>query len=127
MKKSYCFFIDDDHDEQAFFVHAANSVLPNLKIILFDSGEEALTFFTKEEAYAPEFLFIDMNLPRINGLELLHGIWKQIDLSLTKVIIYSTGIIPSHRVDFASLNVFEIVDKPVTLDEMHTLLTRLLN
>ena len=78
----YIFLVDDDRDDQDFFIEAVREI-ENAKLFgVANNGLEALKMLT-DSALPPDLIFLDFNMPVMNGLECLKGIKK---LSVTKDI-----------------------------------------
>jgi chemotaxis family two-component system response regulator Rcp1 len=65
----------------------------SIDLINIQNGEDALRFLHKEGEYktapTPNLILLDMNLPKINGLEILKTIKTDEDLKTIPVIIFS--------------------------------------
>ncbi len=61
--------IDDDPDDQIFFRDAIQTILPNLKCELTSTCQEALRLL--ENPPSPDFIFMDLNMPVMNGFDCL--------------------------------------------------------
>jgi len=70
-----CLFIDDDADDQEFFCDAALSIDPHITCKFASNGVEAIEQLL-DESFLPDFIFIDMNMPKMNGKETLEEIRK---------------------------------------------------
>lgn len=70
-------------------------------------------------------VLLDLNLPRMNGIEFLRALRADPELSLTPVVVLSTSNDDRDRVDAYNLNVAGYILKPVTFhnfcDAMSTL------
>lgn len=86
-----CFLIDDDVDDQEIFTLVLKSVYPSMKCIVANDGIEAIVKLTAEETFNPDYIFLDLNMPRMDGKECLQEIKKIDRLKGTPVIIYSTS------------------------------------
>ena len=86
-----CFLIDDDIDDQEIFTLVLKSVNPSITCITANDGIEAITKLTAEETFNPDFIFLDLNMPRMDGKECLQEIKKIDRLIRVPVIIYSTS------------------------------------
>ena len=86
-----CFLIDDDIDDQEIFVLVLKSVNPSITCVTANDGIEAVTKLTEEEAFNPDYIFLDLNMPRMDGRECLQEIKKIDRLKKVPVIIYSTS------------------------------------
>jgi CheY-like chemotaxis protein len=90
MKKlNICLLVEDDPDDQEFFLDALHKVSQNTGCYAVSNGEEALTTLLQDHFY-PDYIFTDINMPRMNGFEfltILKGIEKFRDIP---IIIYSS-------------------------------------
>ena len=91
MRKSPLFFIvDDDSDDQELFMEAVNEVDDSIKCVSASDCEEALELLKNRRMYLPDIIFLDLNMPRLNGKQCLAELKKQSHLRGIPVIIYST-------------------------------------
>ena len=66
--------IDDDYDEQDIFKEAINLTKISCKFICASTAAEGLRLVEK---LLPDFVFLDLNMPCMNGLECLQEIKKE--------------------------------------------------
>ena len=91
MKKLPLFFLaDDDMDDQMLFVEALTEIDASIKCIVAKNGEEALVLL-KDQQQLPDYIFLDLNMPRMSGLLCLAELKKIEMLKNIPVIIYSTS------------------------------------
>src|SRR6476619_7068217 len=81
--------IDDDADELEVFSEALRSVDKNFQCSQARDLNEALEFLTYS---SPAYIFIDYNMPKINGLEVVSEIKKMEKLANSKIVLYSNYI-----------------------------------
>jgi len=84
------FLVDDDVDDQEFFREALNEIEPSIKLFTAFNGDQALQKLKEWEGPLPDFIILDLNLPRMNGKKCLAEIKKNIALCEIPVVIYST-------------------------------------
>jgi CheY-like chemotaxis protein len=71
-KKLNCIMLIDDDDDDNFFhqiVINEMNVTEHIEIAL--NGEEALLFLKKENRIHPDIIFLDINMPKMNGWEFM--------------------------------------------------------
>ncbi|RFM27193.1 response regulator [Deminuibacter soli] len=84
-----CLVIDDDMDDQEIFELAIRETGKNCSCLFAGSGEEGLQLLEQEPL--PDYIFLDLNMPRVNGLQCLEAIRRKDNLQRVPVIIYSTS------------------------------------
>jgi DNA-binding NtrC family response regulator len=84
------FLADDDEDDRDFFSEALNSVDPNCELVMVNNGEKAISFF-RENNYVPDFVFLDINMPKKNGIECLKFIKSMHPGAKFHVVMLSTS------------------------------------
>lgn len=98
-----CYLIDDDPDDQEFFAMALEDVNPAIELHTADNGVEAIEKLSSR--FSPGVIFLDLNMPRIDGWECLQRIREMAHLKQTPVIIYSTSesaLRPHNRSHYAA-------------------------
>ncbi|MGN6400976.1 MAG: response regulator, partial [Flavisolibacter sp.] len=80
---------EDDRDHFLLLEEAIENTLPHYRITHSRDGKECLQKIEEQEV--PDMIFLDLNLPRKNGLDCLVEIRKQKHLQTTPVVIYSTS------------------------------------
>jgi PleD family two-component response regulator len=87
------FFIllaDDDEDDVEFFREALKKTNHFSNLHALSDGKEALDFLSSSERI-PDCIFLDLNMPRVSGLECLMKIRSNEVYKNVPVIIYSTS------------------------------------
>ena len=82
---------DDDEDDRAFFTDALNGSKLNTELDTVHDGDELLTYLNAEDVKLPDVIFLDMNMPKKNGMECLVEIRGNTRLRNIAVAIYSTS------------------------------------
>ncbi len=84
MKK--IFLIDDDEDDQFMFKEVIESINPTLQCETATNGKIALDKL-KVSASLPDIIFLDLNMPVMNGFDFLIQIKKENQLNEIPVVI----------------------------------------
>lgn len=82
---------DDDEDDRLFFVDAFEELRINTKVKTVNDGVELINYLTQDEVQLPHVLFLDLNMPRKNGLECLMEIKANEKFKDIAIAIYSTS------------------------------------
>jgi CheY-like chemotaxis protein len=92
VKANKIFFIaDDDPDDRELFIEALRTIDADCDCITATDGEDAICKLNDGLPQLPDFIFLDLNMPRVSGKECLVKIKKAAKLDQIPVIIYSTS------------------------------------
>lgn len=84
------FLIDDDEDDQFMFKEVLDSINPSLHFDTATNGKMALDKL-KVSASLPDIIFLDLNMPIMNGFDFLVHIKKENTLNKIPVCIFTTS------------------------------------
>ncbi|WP_276482055.1 response regulator [Paraflavitalea pollutisoli] len=117
-----CLLIDDDIDDQEIFTLVLKSVNPSISCIVAHDGVEAVSRLTSEATLNPDYIFLDLNMPRMDGKECLQEIRKIDRLRQTPVIIYSTSSEQKDIVETQSLGASDYLEKQSSVEDLKRML-----
>ncbi len=86
--------VDDDKDDSALFCEAMKEAAPEYTCLVADSTASALEILSDRQKI-PDYIFLDINMPKMNGLECLKLIKNNKALNRIRVVMYSTTADPS--------------------------------
>lgn len=87
---------DDDADDRLFFTEAFDELKINTKVSTFNDGVELMNYLNDADSVLPNVLFLDLNMPKKNGVECLLEIKKNEKLNDIAIAIYSTSSSEEH-------------------------------
>ena len=111
--------IDDDADDQEIFAIALEEVAPSYNFISANNGVEALEKL-KEGEVKPDCIFLDLNMPRMNGKQCLQEIKQQSNLREIPVVIYSTSSESREKAQMLAMGASAYVTKRPQITELIT-------
>jgi len=116
MKPVHILLVEDNEGDIILTREALKEGKIKNEISVARDGEEALAFL-KEAALLPDLVLLDINLPRMNGLELLTIIKQDDDLKKIPVIMLTTSV--SEKDIFESYTNYAncFISKPVNLPQ----------
>ena len=82
---------DDDEDDRLFFTDAFSELKINTKVNTYNDGVELMNYLNSDDAVLPQVLFLDLNMPKKNGIECLHEIKSNKKFDDIAIAIYSTS------------------------------------
>src|ERR1700712_5338707 len=89
-KRITCLLIDDDAEDQEIFSHALAHLNLNVDCVTASDGIHAIDKIKSDPNFNPYFIFIDVNMPKMNGIECLVEIKKISRFKNIPVYLYST-------------------------------------
>jgi CheY-like chemotaxis protein len=82
---------DDDEDDRLFFKEAFEEIKIKTRVKTVNDGVELMNHLKKNGNELPQILFLDLNMPRKNGIDCLLEIKRSDYLKDIPVAIYSTS------------------------------------
>lgn len=83
--------VDDDEDDRSFFADALQETELSTELIEFHNGQELLNYLEKTDNPRPDLIFLDLNMPVMDGFQCLKQIRLKPSLKNLVVAIYSTS------------------------------------
>jgi len=114
--------IDDDADDRGFFQEAINNISPVIETHVCNSGMQALAMLQEKKITAPDYIFLDFNMPLMNGRECLVELKKILQHQLTNIVILSTSDMKEDMEDAMRLGAKLFLTKPNTFQELCAML-----
>ncbi|QRR00198.1 response regulator [Dyadobacter sandarakinus] len=87
--------IDDDLDDQEILSIALLELDPDLSCNFFPDCESAVAYFDQASAITPSYVFLDLNLPRVDSDQCLKHLARLKEFDNPTIIIYSS-FLPDH-------------------------------
>ena len=84
-------FVEDDQVDAMTVERAFKEIKVPNKLIVVTTGEEALAFLKDEKTEKPCLILLDLNMPRMNGLELLKIIKQDEVLKTIPVVVLTSS------------------------------------
>lgn len=118
-KRGAIVIIEDDEDDQAFFKEVFNELEYKNELIFFNDGQEALAYLLAETS-EPFIVFSDINMPKLNGMELRKQIHENEDIRLKTIpyLFFTTTAEQEAVIDAYSKSIQGFFIKPSTFDEL---------
>jgi CheY-like chemotaxis protein len=82
---------DDDEDDRLFFTDAFEELKINTVVTTVKNGRELINLLNQPDAVLPNIIFLDINMPILNGIECLKEIKLNDRFKDIVIAIYSTS------------------------------------
>jgi CheY-like chemotaxis protein len=114
---------DDDEDDRLFFIDAFEELKINTIVNTVNNGRELLNFLNHPETILPNIIFLDLNMPILNGIECLKEIKLNNKFKEIVVAIYSTSSSDQDIEDTFVLGANIYIKKPSNFDNLKKVLS----
>lgn len=117
--------VEDNEDDIALIKHALRKEKNALKIMIARDGQEAIDYLFSVGQYAgkksplPRVMILDLNMPRLDGLEVLKIIRAENLTCLLPVVILTTSDQQRDIIESYEFGVNSYVKKPMDVDEFY--------
>jgi two-component system response regulator len=123
MNEKTILLVEDNSDDEALTIRALkmNNLLN--KVVVARDGAEAVDFLFgtgsfagRDSIHLPELVLLDLNLPKLSGLEVLRRIRSDEHTQLLPVVILTTSDEDRDRIDSYRLGANSYIEKPVNFE-----------
>jgi CheY-like chemotaxis protein len=118
--------VDDDLDDQDIFRTALSEVDGSVELATANNGEDALQKLHGNSHY-PDLIFLDINMPVLNGFDTLAQIKKDDSIKRIPVFIYTTSARVEDVERAKELGAIDCVKKPSDFSELCRFIGSVLN
>ena len=127
LKKNIVALADDDPDDREIFADVCSDVDLNLEVVLFKNGKELLDHLDTPKAKIPGILFLDINMPVVDGFECLRAIRSKTEFNELCVIVYSTSVNSADVSKAKNLGADGFLQKPSSYGKLRTAFQKILD
>lgn len=117
-----CFLIDDDLDDQEIFFMALQQFDEAIQCDFANDGAKAIEQLKAGDVNVPQCIFIDMNMPRMNGIDCLEQIKKIDHLKDVPICMFSTSADPTLVARTRELGAVDFLVKPADISVLSEML-----
>ncbi|MFU8859554.1 MAG: response regulator [Cyclonatronaceae bacterium] len=118
---------DDDEDDRLIFKEILCEMDKDITVSMVNDGKQLMEFLTTDDNPLPHIIFLDLNMPNMNGIECLKEIRSQEKFSDISIAIYSTSTSEKDIDDtfYHGANIY--ITKPAAYSELKKVLKKSLS
>lgn len=116
-KQQHILLAEDDEDDILFFREAIHSLSLPCELIVVNNGEHAVNHFSVSKIL-PDFVFLDINMPKLNGIEALKAIKTIHPSNDVHVVMLSTSVSESMVEQSYRYGASIYIQKPTNFNEL---------
>jgi CheY-like chemotaxis protein len=126
--KSLVLYADDDADDRELVLEAFNNYTESIELITFKDGIELLRYIQSPSAIhrLPCLIILDINMPKMNGKEVLRNLRCMKEYERVPVVLFSTSTLPSEKA-FAQSFDAAFLTKPLYTGQIYELVDKMLD
>lgn len=114
--------VDDDVDDVLLFEEVLKEVDRNIRFTSSSNGIEALEFLNRNTGELPGLVFLDLNMPRMDGKECLRAIKQDERLRHLPVIMYTTSSQSRDIEETMMLGAVCFITKPSSVQDLKSII-----
>lgn len=115
------YLVDDDQDDRFFIRQAIQEAGAQVEIVEAENGLELLSLIRREEHSVASLILLDMNMPKMNGLETIAAIRSDPRTASTPIVMISTSSSPALIETAYRAGVDDFVTKPSSFEGFNSL------
>jgi CheY-like chemotaxis protein len=119
--------VDDDEDDRKLFIESAKEINASITFFTASDGQEALRILKDEHYKLPDYIFLDLRMPRIGGRKCLEEIGKDKRLKDIPVFIYTTSTDVKDSMELKDMGAVHFISKPADPTDIYYILSVLLD
>ncbi|MCF2488006.1 response regulator [Dyadobacter sp. CY347] len=125
-KKGPIVIIEDDMDDQDILSEIFKELNYENELVFFGDGVQALEYLTHIDI-EPFLVLSDINMPKLNGMELYEKIHNNEDLRLKSIpyLFFSTSAEQKHVIDAYSRSIQGFFIKPSNYDKLKKMIVKI--
>lgn len=104
--------IDDDNDDCELFGEALQEVNADILLKCISDGCEAISYLEGSSTELPKLIFLDINMPRMDGWECLAALKAREEFKEIPIYMYSTSTLPEDRQKAMARGALDLINKP---------------
>lgn len=118
-----CFLVDDDEEDQEIFLIALKHVNESVKCLTAGNGREAIEILNSTDQVV-DIIFLDLNMPLMNGKQFLRERKKYSSLEHIPVVIFSTSSELADKEETIQLGAQDFITKPSYIADLVSVLSK---
>lgn len=116
-EKPLIIYVDDDEEDRSLLSDAISMAAPEYDITALEDGYTALDFLHASKNDLPCLVIVDLNMPGMNGKELIASIRKNEVFDSLPIVAFTTSSSSLDKTECARYGV-DMITKPITFTEL---------
>lgn len=122
----YIILADDEENDRQLFIDALKELKIKTIIHTVNDGVELMEYLNNEDNFLPKLIFLDLNMPRKNGLECLKEIKGNFKFNDIAIAIFSTSMSENDITQTLINGANVYINKPNSFGELKNVLKKVI-
>ncbi|NNE55362.1 MAG: response regulator, partial [Flavobacteriales bacterium] len=107
-------YVDDSVEDRVLMQEIMSEIAPDIQLILAETGQDGIDAAADKR---PDLVLLDLNMPGLNGFDVLKQLKKNETLQTLPVIVFTVSTASTHINEAFRNGANAVINKPLTLDE----------
>jgi CheY-like chemotaxis protein len=125
--KPIILLVEDDEDDISFFKEVLLDMIPTCEFLYSHNGLDAIKKLNLLKPIKPHYIFVDLNMPIMNGFEFLKEIKKVSSFKDIPTFVLSTSNDSHAKEQSLSAGAEKFFTKPVKAEDLKNLILKATN
>jgi DNA-binding response OmpR family regulator len=108
-------YVEDDPEDRDIFKEALLTISPHHTCLFAHDGKHAFEIL---EEFLPDYIFLDINMPGMEGKEILRELKSSTGLKSVPVIMFTTSDAEKDKVECKRLGAVDYIKKPTMFSDL---------
>jgi Response regulator containing CheY-like receiver, AAA-type ATPase, and DNA-binding domains len=119
-RKPYILIADDDQEDRYLLDIAFKEIASQENIRMVENGAQVIDYLNgiPEDHFLPNLIVLDLNMPKLSGIETLARLKTNHRFKDIPVIIHSTSMYEVEKEKCLEIGAADFIKKPVNFDQM---------
>lgn len=118
---------EDDEDDKIFIKDAFKKLKILNEVTFVENGEELINNLKSPDIKLPDIIFLDLNMPIINGMQALKIIKEDSELKKIPIIVLTTSKNEEDVLKTYKIGISAYIIKPFTFDDLISIVQKTAN
>ena len=118
--------VDDDTDDVSIFKEVLEDVNPSISFLSAGDGYEALITLKKQSNNMPDVIFLDLNMPRMDGISLIEEVRVTPNHNRVPILMLTTESQTSFKEKARNAGATGWIVKPFVADNLLAVINKVL-
>lgn len=119
-RKPYILIADDDQEDRYLLDIAFKEIASQENIRMVENGVQLIDYLNgiSEDHFLPNLIVLDLNMPKLSGMDTLMRLKSSNRFKDIPVIIHSTSMYELEKEKCLKIGAADFIKKPVSFDQM---------